>query len=442
MSRRRTNRTPRTPAHAGLIALLLTWLRRFGDTTGATSVEHVLIMSVALTGAAGFKELGTKLQHQLEGEAAHIEGKGMPRGGDLTSLAASFDAPELSCPGTVCSTPALSSPLDGAGNPLAGAATPSAPAAATGGKPPPPPPPPKLTPAQENKKSDCETRLAASPQQYFPLDPKSKVKRARPADRSEAIARLCTEMVCQCPSHKSDEQCLKQWECIYGYVAQHPTSRYFDNAGVASTDECPTGSNGHNDSIQAQCLDKQLTRWACEKPARTGNVGPGKPELTTASIPASSINTTPKNRDPDISKAAGDDAARIFQAANFSGYYCEEADGPNVFDMVCVDGDKVILIEAKGGGSDLGKRKNAAGTDYVQQGTRDYAYAIAAAMPPSTGGLNVAQKVRDALDAGTLRYFKVQQPFDKFGVAVTPQVKEFDLADPDTVCPNCKCTTP
>src|SRR4051794_35601180 len=198
----------------GLVALLSAWLRCFADTTGATSVEHVLIMSVALTGAAGFKELGTKLQHQLEGEAAHIEGKGMPRGGSLASLAANFDAPELDCPGNVCSVPALSSPFTGNGT--SGSSTTAAAAPLpSGAKPPPPPPPPGLTPAQEERKSDCEARLAASPQQYFAQKPTSKKKVARPTDRAEAIARLCTEMVCDCPGHKSDEECLKQWECIY-----------------------------------------------------------------------------------------------------------------------------------------------------------------------------------------------------------------------------------
>jgi hypothetical protein len=248
--------------------------------------------------------------------------------------------------------------------------------------------------------------------------------------------------VCECPSHKSDEECLKQWECIYNIVAQHPTSRYFDNANVSSTDECPSDTNGHNQSVQAQCLDKQLKRWACEKSPTLGYVGDGVPELTTTTIAPSSINTTPTNRDPDVSKAAGEDAARNFAGVNFSDYYWEEQDTQNVFDLVCVQGEKVIVVEAKGGTSDLGKRKNAAGTDYVQQGTKDYAYAIAAAMPPSDGGIDIAQKVRAALDSGTLRYFKVRQPFSKAGTALRPIVDEFDLDNQDTVCPNCKCTGP
>jgi hypothetical protein len=441
MPKHRIHYTSPSRERAGLIAFLARWLRRFGDTTGATSVEHVLIMSVALTGAVGFKELGNKLQHQLQGEALHIEGKGMPRGGDLTSLAASFDAPELDCPGTVCSTPALSSPLDGNGTP-GSSATPQGSPPLAGGAKPPPPPPPGLTPAQQDRKSDCEARLATSAQQYFPLKPESKVVRARPADRADAIARLCTEMVCECPSHKTDEECFKQWECIYGYVAQHPTSRYFDNAGVTDAAECPTGTNGHNQSIQAQCLSKQLKRWACEKTPKTGYVGDDVPELKTATIRPSRINTTATKRDPAVSQDAGDDAARIFRAANFADYDCVEGNGPNVFDMVCVQGDKVILVEAKGGGSDLGKRKNAAGTDYVQQGTLDYAYAIVAAMPAPDGGVDLAQKVQDALDRGTLRYFKVQQPFNKAGIAIRPEVEEFDLKDPNTVCPQCNCTGP
>lgn len=438
MAKQRIGNRSRARERRGLVALLSAWLRYFADTTGATSVEHVLIMSVALTGAVGFKELGTKLQHQLEGEAAHIEGKGMPRGGELASLAASFDAPELDCPGTACSVPALSSPLTGSGTP-GSSTTPGAAAPVAGGsKPPPPPPPPPLTPAQKDRKSECEARLAASPQNYAPLEPKHKVVRARPADPAEAIARLCTEMVCECP-HKSDEQCLKQWECIYGYVAQHPTSKYFDNAGVSSADECPTDSNAHNDSVQAQCLSKQIQRWACEKTPVTGPLGDDIPELTTTTIRPSGISTTATNRDPNVSQEAGEEAARNFGAVNFADYQCQEGKFQGEFDMVCVQGDKVIVVEAKGGTSPLGKRKNVAGTDYVQQGTRDYAYAIAAVMPPSDGGIDIAQKVRDALDRGTLRYFKVRQPFSKAGTPLTPIVDEFDLADPDTVCRDCKC---
>jgi hypothetical protein len=433
----------------GVFERLRALVSRRRRSRGATTVEHALIMSLALGGAVGFKELGTKLQSQLEREGQHIEGKGMPKNGGLASLAASFETPsaELGCPGAGCGLPALSMAPGGEGLPNASVPSdpgnpvselPASGAPVSGPRP--------FTLAQRERKQTCEERLAASPQEYFDLKNTSRKKRDRPKQRAGAIARLCTEMVCECPPHKTEDQCLKQWLCIYGYVAQHPTSQYFDNASATGDDECPdtAAKNGHNQSIQNQCLDKQLTQWACKQTPVVGPVGDGMPVVTTTSIPPSGISTTPTNRNNDVSQAAGEDAARIFRDKNFKDYECFEQGGPNEFDMVCVQGDRVVIVEAKGGGSGLGKRLGP-NQEYVQQGTLDYARAEADVMSRLTleDGSSVPDKVREAIEKGTIRYFEVRQPFDpRTGRAITPEITEFDLYNPNSACQDCNCTGP
>jgi hypothetical protein len=88
----------------GALALLRKLLCAFGgDSRGASTIEQVLIMAVALTGAVGFSKFGSNLHSQLTREAAHIEGKGMPANGDLMApLTASFDTSSYGCNGAFC----------------------------------------------------------------------------------------------------------------------------------------------------------------------------------------------------------------------------------------------------------------------------------------------------------------------------------------------------
>jgi hypothetical protein len=448
---------------AGICARFWAMLRRLRDTRGATTVEHALVMSIALTGAVGFKELGAKVQKQYEREGVHIEGHGMPRNGKL-SLEAAFDPSQFGCPGGLCSKPDLSLPLISShpggslASPIASLPKPPKPGGTTAGTAPAAPGPPTLGPlpltdAQRDAKAECEAQLTERSETlaFVELTPEEARrlhtrKSSRP-DKQTAISLLCLEMACECHPQKTQAECIAQWQCIYEKVAPFHTSTYFENMSVQDgADECPdhpTYDEG-NSGTKGECVDKQLKSWACYK---------GQPVVDEQGKPYPTIFRSRRpnpNRDGDVSQAAGEDAARNFASRNFAiyGYTCQEEGGSGNFDLLCVRGSEVVIIEAKGGGAGLGKRKGTNG-EYVEQGTEEYARAIAAVMakrasqesdPVKRAALAAAAAtVAAAVDGGSARYFQVTQPFDAHGNPAKPELQEFDLANPDHVCPACKC---
>ena len=79
----------------------LAWLGRLRrDTRGASLIEQVLIMAVAVVGMVGFSRFGSELHEQLDHEAQHVRGRGAP-GSELSlgALASSYQ-PELPSRGT------------------------------------------------------------------------------------------------------------------------------------------------------------------------------------------------------------------------------------------------------------------------------------------------------------------------------------------------------
>jgi hypothetical protein len=133
-----------------------------------------------------------------------------------------------------------------------------------------------------------------------------------------------------------------------------------------------------------------------------------------------------------ISEDFGVEAGKAFAASNFGNAEIVEAKGARVFDLVVKQGDDFVLIECKGGASGLGKRLSSDRDIVVQQGTREYAMAVAQDMVNS-GDEKLAPIGRDLLDKLNAdpnykpKYYVVRQDFDGQGRPTPPTVDEFDM---------------
>jgi hypothetical protein len=133
-----------------------------------------------------------------------------------------------------------------------------------------------------------------------------------------------------------------------------------------------------------------------------------------------------------ISEDFGVEAGKAFAASNFRNAEIVEAKGARVFDLVVKQGDDFVLIECKGGASGLGKRLSSDRDIVVQQGTREYAMAVAQDMVNS-GDEKLAPIGRDLLDKLNAdpnykpKYYVVRQDFDGQGRPTPPTVDEFDM---------------
>ncbi len=111
--------------------------------------------------------------------------------------------------------------------------------------------------------------------------------------------------------------------------------------------------------------------------------------------------------------------------------------GAGVPDLVFEGSDgRLLMIEAKGGTSELGVRRSADRTRLVQQGTRDYAESLAAEMIRSTNARirELGQRIELALAANppNLDYLVVRQPFNNDGTLSAPTSRTFDLGFSNT----------
>ncbi len=93
---------------------------------------------------------------------------------------------------------------------------------------------------------------------------------------------------------------------------------------------------------------------------------------------------------------------------------------------------RLLLIEAKGGTSELGVRRSADGTRMVQQGSREYLESLAATMTRSSDPeiRRLGAKLELALRGNppNIDYLVVRQPFQANGSLAAPEVGTFDLS--------------
>ncbi|WP_212747845.1 hypothetical protein, partial [Pseudoalteromonas sp. S558] len=102
------------------------------------------------------------------------------------------------------------------------------------------------------------------------------------------------------------------------------------------------------------------------------------------------------------------------------------------FDMVYknADGD-VIIVEAKGGSSPLGKMK--IGKEYYQQGTTKYAEAITKNMAkasPNTTDKKAANAIEVAIESDNIKYLHIKTPITKTdggSIVGEVEISEFDI---------------
>ncbi|HEU4580320.1 MAG TPA: hypothetical protein VFS67_18820 [Polyangiaceae bacterium] len=116
------------------------WLRRLRrDQRGASLIEQVLIMGVAVVGMVGFSRFGTELHEDLEQEAQHVRGRGSANAAlSLGALASSYQpqpASRAGSPPPSGSRPAASTSASGAAPRGVDLRKPSASSAASAGLP-------------------------------------------------------------------------------------------------------------------------------------------------------------------------------------------------------------------------------------------------------------------------------------------------------------------
>ncbi|MBE7384878.1 MAG: hypothetical protein F6J95_026125 [Leptolyngbya sp. SIO1E4] len=106
--------------------------------------------------------------------------------------------------------------------------------------------------------------------------------------------------------------------------------------------------------------------------------------------------------------------------------------GSGVPDLMYEAADgRLLIIEAKGGTSELGTRLSTDGTRRVEQGHRDYLESLAAAMSRSSDPdiRRLGAKIEVALRGNppAIDYMVVRQPFQDDGSLATPVVGTFDI---------------
>ena len=89
--------------------------------------------------------------------------------------------------------------------------------------------------------------------------------------------------------------------------------------------------------------------------------------------------------------------------------------------------DRVSVVEAKGGSSDVGSKKVSSG-EIAEQGTRPYLEETIKEMKARGGkDAEIAAKIETALDQGKLDYYKVSQKIDANGNLAPIEIKKFDI---------------
>jgi RHS repeat-associated protein len=141
----------------------------------------------------------------------------------------------------------------------------------------------------------------------------------------------------------------------------------------------------------------------------------------------------------NVGEEVGNAGAKAAIPREFPGAKLEyQGQGTGTFDQVWKVGDKILVVEAKGGGSRIERafRTLPDGTK-VFQGTREYALEIIRVMK-QTGGRaeEIALEVEKSLANGKLRYLAVETPYGvRAGEPAINQIKltEFDIRPPASV---------
>jgi hypothetical protein len=137
----------------------------------------------------------------------------------------------------------------------------------------------------------------------------------------------------------------------------------------------------------------------------------------------------------DISEALGVAAGKAFAQEGFGDSEMVVMRGGGVPDVLIKrppDGP-IVVIECKGGTSELGTRMSADGTVRVEQGTREYLVSLATEMSQSDNAKikeygQLLLKQLDDPKAPPTQYFLVRQPYDESGRVGEPQVGTFDTS--------------
>jgi hypothetical protein len=132
----------------------------------------------------------------------------------------------------------------------------------------------------------------------------------------------------------------------------------------------------------------------------------------------------------DIGDAAAKQVAEKLFGANPNTLVSRRGSGvPDVmFDKP--NSDVLVVIEAKGGGSPLGTRKEADGDLMVQQGTKEYLYSLAKAMQRSKNPAIQAdgRTLETKLLQGKVEYYLVRQEYNPVtGTLAAPMLARFDI---------------
>ncbi len=258
---------------------------------------------------------------------------------------------------------------------------------------------------------DCRSRRSSIP--MSPATPGGAS--SRPAD---AMDRLCQSSAVECRNAPDRDACEKKWDCVTEWVGKHPTSEYFSSPSTAAR-------------IQRQCSSQGADVTACYNGPSTsvsqGSLSPQyQQEIAQAARDRQTASTPQEAR--DASEEAGNAAAAGYAALQYPQppWTCPPSPlGAREFDLVCYSGSRVVVLEAKGGGSSLGTRWDKDGEQRVQQGTNQYVEAVAADMSRRDPAL--ARRIQRALLTGTLEYLRVDQKFDSSGNPRDVAVRSFAI---------------
>jgi hypothetical protein len=125
-------------------------------------------------------------------------------------------------------------------------------------------------------------------------------------------------------------------------------------------------------------------------------------------------------------------AMRFAQSLKVHPMLVDVFEGSKVPDMMfdLTPSGRVVVIEAKGGTSGLGVRKETDGDTIVQQGTKEYLISLAKDMQRSSSKTirDMGEKLENAIAAGTVDYYLVRQPYQRAdGTLGVPTVATFDI---------------
>jgi hypothetical protein len=130
------------------------------------------------------------------------------------------------------------------------------------------------------------------------------------------------------------------------------------------------------------------------------------------------------------SRKLGEDAAKEFgKRFEGPGVKVTEGGGARDFDLTYTGmgpaADEAVILEAKGGASDLGTRFGVDGVTRVEQGTEEYLRAVIKDIASKDEAR--AEKLLEALEAKKLKYFEVRQGVTPTGELAPIEIKEFSL---------------